>query len=914
MSAKAKVEHFLSLNMPGQAEALLQTSSDSFKLSDLYTLLARAQFMRGNSTSARLSARKSTRHLPTSAEAWRVRALPEIAARRSVPAKRYLRRAILLDPAYVSAYATATTHSRSANEPADATRFSHRAEIIGPHSDEVLRSKAALLFTTGRLDEANAANRRALLLAPSIGRPYFLAALMDKALGQPWTTGARRALAIQPADDGPRMLIVEKLSESRNQEAIAKEVRRVALSNPDMPVGYLYLAAGSDWVVRNTDSTKLVRWLQPLGLDAQLCGRQFAMRLAALGHDEQAISVLRTLVDLDPSSREARFVLGGCLRKFERYNEAEVIAKRLINSDKADRRGWLLYAELLQQQGFYEAAERVIKGGLRYTEKDYALWSMYGSLLFRQERYGRAIKIYQRALLAAPTLPQAYEQLAAAYDTLSKEAVATKLYARGMRFKGKSARGIAALSSMALQSGDEDLALKYAKEALELDPIDERAIGAYVAVLVAKEDFAAALDAARRQYLRLPEKASVVSIYATTLARSGRADEAVELLHEKMADAPRSIELIRAYMSVSTWLGQPAMALSFFHRMYRLHTSRKGSQTALAMQLLWLGHWAAGFDVYETGFDQVKRGRGLKRKFVQKRWEGEDLTGKSIVVHTEQGIGDEIMFATAVSDLSKWASKVQVEATKRVTRLFRRAFPDVEVISHKVGGAHETDEDVDYFVPIGSLPRVLRRKTSLFGRNRPYLQPDPELSQSLRQSYKAKHGDDLIVGIGWRGGSGAMRRKQRSFTEADLLPVLKIPGVTFVCIQYGDVEEEVAAVNRELDQDIIFDPTVDPLKDLVASASQIAACDMVISATNAGVHTAGGLGVPCWALVPFESDWRWTWGRHDVLWYPGMRLFRQERLDETWGEVIDRVTHDFQSLLAGDRSYLRSPPADDLEW
>ena len=125
---------------------------------------------------------------------------------------------------------------------------------------------------------------------------------------------------------------------------------------------------------------------------------------------------------------------------------------------------------------------------------------------------------------------------------------------------------------------------------------------------------------------------------------------------------------------------------------------------------------------------------------------------------------------------------------------------------------------------------------------------------------------------------------------------------------------QLGDVNRELEQDVIFDPTVDPLKDLVASASQIAACDMVISATNAGVHTAGGLGVPCWALVPFESDWRWTWGRHDVLWYPGMRLFRQERLDETWGEVIDRVTHDFQSLLAGDRSYLRSPPADDLEW
>lgn len=710
------------------------------------------------------------------------------------------------------------------------------------------------------------------------------------------------------------MLLVEKLSNRRDPEAIAREIRRVVLSNPDMPVGYLYLTNGSDLIVRTVDVHKLVHWLTPMGLDAQRCGRQLAHRLAGMGHQQLAIDVFRTLIRHDPASREAKFVLGGALRRLERYGEAELIAKQLINSDKADRRGWLLYAEILQEQGFYDAAERIVKGGLRYTGKDYALWAFYGTLLFKQERYGRAIKIYQRALLAAPTLPQAYEQLAAAYDTLTKETVATKLYARGMRFKAKSARGIAALSGMALQSGDEELALQYAQEALALDATEERAVAAYVSALLIQRRFVEALDAAHQQYNRLPERASAIALYATTLGRIGRADEAADLLQVKMAEAPRSIELIRAYMSICTWLGEPELALNFYHRVHRLYANRQGSRTALAMQLLWLGKWPSGFDHYETGFDQLKRGRGLKRKFVQQRWEGEDLAGKSIVVHSEQGIGDEIMFATAVSDLMKWASKVHLEATSRVTRLFRRAFPDANIIPHKVGGAHETDEEIDYFVPIGSLPRVLRRQNRLFGRNRPFLQPDPDLSQTLRRTYKATYGDDFIVGIGWRGGSGALRRKQRSFSASDMMPILKVPGVTFVCIQYGDVEEEIASLNADLDQAVIYDASVDPLKDLVASASQIAACDMVISATNAGVHTAGALGVPCWALVPFESDWRWTWGRNDVVWYPGMRLFRQQTLEETWGEVIARVAQDFRSLNAGDRSLLRSPPADDLEW
>lgn len=537
MSAKAKVEHYLSLNMPNQAEAVLHKAASSFEVNELYTLLARTQFMRGNSKHARLSAQKSTRHTPESSEAWRVRALPEIAARQTDVARTYLRRAILLDPGHVSAYATSTIQNRSANEPSAAEISSRRAELLDPYSDEALRSKASLLFTVGKIDEAYTVNRRAILLAPNVGRPYFLSALMEKALTRPWNESARRSLAIQPTDDGPRMLVVEKLAAARDPEPAAREIRRVVLSNPDTPVGYVYLAAGSEWVAQKTSPRKLISWLQPLELDAQRCGRQLAVRIANMGYEAQAVELLEYLVAKDPASREAKFALGGCLRKFERFTEAERIARKLINSEKADTRGWILLVEVLQQQGFYDAAERIIKGGLRYTNKNYSLWSLYGNLLLKQERYGRAVKILQRALIAAPTLPQAYEQLAGVYDILTKEVVATKLYARGMRFKGKSSRGLAALSSMALQSGDEVLALKYAQEALDLDPTDERAISAHVTVLIATDDYGGALHAASMQLQRVPDKASAISLYAMTLARSGQLKTAVDLLQAKLADA-----------------------------------------------------------------------------------------------------------------------------------------------------------------------------------------------------------------------------------------------------------------------------------------------------------------------------------------------------------------------------------------
>ena len=97
-----------------------------------------------------------------------------------------------------------------------------------------------------------------------------------------------------------------------------------------------------------------------------------------------------------------------------------------------------------------------------------------------------------------------------------------------------------------------------------------------------------------------------------------------------------------------------------------------------------------------------------------------------------------------------------------------------------------------------------------------------------------------------------------------------------------------------------------------AASAQISALDMVISVTNAGVHCAGALGVPCWILVPYISDWRWTWGRSDVVWYPGMRCFRQKRIDD-WARPFADATAELTRYLKTGEG-LRAAPATDLDW
>lgn len=160
----------------------------------------------------------------------------------------------------------------------------------------------------------------------------------------------------------------------------------------------------------------------------------------------------------------------------------------------------------------------------------------------------------------------------------------------------------------------------------------------------------------------------------------------------------------------------------------------------------------------------------------------------------------------------------------------------------------------------------------------------------------------------------ALRRQRRSFDLRTLAPLVTDQRFKFVSVQYGDVAAEIRSVNEEFGADILYDPEVDPLRNMDLSASQIAACDLIISASNAGVHTAGALGVPCWNIVPIESDWRWTHGRTDVLWYPGMRLYRQTAWNG-WDEVIERIRRDLDAVIdSGTLVGTRHRPDPTLDW
>ena len=296
-------------------------------------------------------------------------------------------------------------------------------------------------------------------------------------------------------------------------------------------------------------------------------------------------------------------------------------------------------------------------------------------------------------------------------------------------------------------------------------------------------------------------------------------------------------------------------------------------------------------------FERGWQGYGMRRTAprdsftaVAPRWDGAPLAGRTILLRMEQGLGDEIMFASMLPEMIRMAGHCVIECDPRLRALFRRSFPDATVfgalpdrsLPYRIASrqfAFETD--------MGSLPLTLRRSAADFPRHEGYLNADPGRIAHWRERL-ARLGPGLKVGISWTGGVRKTRRALRSIALSQWLPVLSTPGVRFVSLQYtSQAAGEVAAM--EAKHGVLIAHWSEAIEDYDETAALVCALDLVISVCTSVVHLGGALGRPLWVMTPYSPEWRYGFNGEAMLWYPSVKLFRSPAFGQ-WHPVIESVT------------------------
>ncbi len=276
------------------------------------------------------------------------------------------------------------------------------------------------------------------------------------------------------------------------------------------------------------------------------------------------------------------------------------------------------------------------------------------------------------------------------------------------------------------------------------------------------------------------------------------------------------------------------------------------------------------------------------------RWNGAE--GKTIIAYGEQGIGDEISFASCIPDLAK-NNKVIVECNPRLWGLFKRSFGLEthgtrfhEMIPWLNDQKTGTLRKIDGAVAFGSLPQFYRNSVEEFP-GKPYLIADPERRLQWKALLEAL-GPKMKVGIAWTGGNKNTGKERRSVGLEDLMPILK-QDATFISLQYMDAPEVIAL---ERDHGIKVHHWKHALQtdDMDDTAALIAELDLVITVQTAVVHMCGALGQTCWAMLPKEPRWFYGITGETMPWYESIKLYRQKH---NWVELIAEVGRDLRNRI-----------------
>ena len=357
---------------------------------------------------------------------------------------------------------------------------------------------------------------------------------------------------------------------------------------------------------------------------------------------------------------------------------------------------------------------------------------------------------------------------------------------------------------------------------------------------------------------------------------AGLYDKARKYFDRSIEGTP-SADALANYAGLYLNVGTPEIGMIYAKRALELEPNLPMAHWNMALAYLELGQWEQGWKEQEWGFDVGLR---VDRKPGQfPRWDG--TKGKTVIVYGEQGLGDEIMFASMIPDLMK-TNTVILECHKRLETLFHKSF-GIE--------CHGTREDTnipwiadtkaEYQISIGSLGRFFRNKREDYPGT-PYLKAEPLEKTKFR------------VGISWTGGLKQGRVRTREVPLNLWKTILdNHANCEFVNLQYTDCKEDLSFL-RSIGYDVKYFPEVHA-EDYYETAKLVKSCDLVISVCTSVIHLAGALGVPCWVMVPNKPAWRYgiTGG---MPWYRSVRLYRQPK-DADWSGVTSRVGYDLEELV-----------------
>jgi tetratricopeptide (TPR) repeat protein len=584
----------------------------------------------------------------------------------------------------------------------------------------------------------------------------------------------------------------------------------------------------------------------------------------------------------------------------------------------------LQHAEALYRAGEWDGAEELCTSILQSYPQQLDAIELLGFIAAQTHRRPQALELLGRVVAARPSDPFAHNNYAKLLRTLDRLDEALLSYERALQLKPDFVEAHSNRANALHVLGRLDEALQSYERVLELKPDHpeayndrgnalqalgrfEEALQSYQRALQLKPDLVEAynnrgnalhalgrFDEAVQSYQRaLQLKPDLVEAYnnrGNALHALGRFDEAVQSYQQALQLWPDYAEAYSNLGVCHSARNQPEEAIVNFNRAIGIRPDYAPAYMNRGLAALVAGDFENGWVDYEWRW-KARPQTADPRYPARTLWLGrQSLSGKTIVLHSEQGLGDTLQFSRYVPRVAALGATVILEVPSPLAALLANLAGLSRLL---VPGAPLPA--FDYHCPLMSLPLALRTSLSTIPAQVPYIVSDSVKTRCWKEKLGPR--TRARVGLVWSGGVRPNRPELWPDNERRNMPLRKLAPLRNADIEFYSLQKGQAAESelRQLKAGGWQGPELidfsESLRDFSDTAALIENLDLIISVDTATAHLAGALAKPVWIMNRFDTCWRWLLNRSDSPWYPTARIYRQQRSGD-WDEVVERIRID----------------------
>ncbi|CCD96848.1 putative TPR domain protein; O-GlcNAc transferase related protein [Bradyrhizobium sp. ORS 375] len=603
-----------------------------------------------------------------------------------------------------------------------------------------------------------------------------------------------------------------------------------------------------------------------------------ALRLLRAGLLTQAEETCRRALTLDAASVDALQAMGRVCLALKRFDDAIEWFARAIRQDISVPDSFVGLAQALQLAGRRDEAIKAYDRALQLQPDAVDSWDALGELLQLTGRHAEAALACDRLLQLAPDRAVTWFRLGEVLEAQGRRDEAALAFEQVLKLQPDRVDAANKAGAVHFDAGRYDEAIARFDQSLRQQP-DQAGVLCLKGISLRRlRRYDEAQPVGQRAHALAPHDPDIANSYGCILQNLGRHDEAVAVFDKAIAIRPQTADFHNHRGTSLAELHRFEEAFASFDRAIALRPDFADAHWNAALFRLLTGDFEGGWAAREWG-RQCRAVGFVERSFDAPMWTGDaPLEGRTILLHSDEGLGDTIQFARYATMAAAQGARVLLE----VDAVLQPLLSGLAGVAQCLARGADAVPSIDAHCPLSSLPLAFATRIDTIPAAQCYLPPPPaERCAIWQQRLGPRH--RRRVGLVWSGNPAHLNDHNRSMPLAMLAPLLDLD-VQFVSLQKGIRPADKAVLAERGD---IVDLTAEII-DFVETAALIDNLDLVVTVDTSVAHLSGAMGKPTWVMLPYTPDYRWLLDRDDSPWYPSVRLFRQDRRRD-YVPVVARV-------------------------